>query len=246
MQLGLALHGYHNTFHHFPPGVNSPKRFPALPFLSWNARLLPYLEQQALSDQIRSAYQADPDFRKVPPHVHRKTVVAVFSCPMDPRTSGSSTKMGSLQVAFTSYLGIQGLDLFNTDGILYMDSTVRIAEVSDGTSNTLLVGERPPSADERYGWWYAGWGQAEDGSCEMIMGVRERNVAEPLCVRGPYQYGIGRIDNQCDMFHFWSLHDGGAHFLFADGSVRFLSYGVAPLMPALASRAGGETVSSFD
>jgi prepilin-type processing-associated H-X9-DG protein len=48
------------------------------------------------------------------------------------------------------------------------------------------------------------------------------------------------------MFHFWSLHDGGAHFLFADGSVRFLAYAVAPLMPALASRAGGEPASSLD
>jgi prepilin-type processing-associated H-X9-DG protein len=44
------------------------------------------------------------------------------------------------------------------------------------------------------------------------------------------------------MFHFWSLHAGGAHFLFADGSVRFLSYSAAPILPALASRAGGETV----
>ena len=47
----------------------------------------------------------------------------------------------------------------------------------------------------------------------------------------------------CDMFHFWSLHTGGAHFLFADGSVHFLNYGAAPLLPALASRAGGEAVA---
>lgn len=45
------------------------------------------------------------------------------------------------------------------------------------------------------------------------------------------------------MFHFWSLHSGGANFAFADGSVRFLRYSAEPIMPALATRAGGEAVS---
>ena len=54
------------------------------------------------------------------------------------------------------------------------------------------------------------------------------------------------VREQCDLFHFWRLHVGGAHFAFADGSVRFLSYSVNPLMPALASRAGGEAVTLPD
>jgi prepilin-type processing-associated H-X9-DG protein len=44
------------------------------------------------------------------------------------------------------------------------------------------------------------------------------------------------------MFHFWSLHAGGAQFLFADGAVHFLPYSAAHLLPALASRNGGEVV----
>jgi prepilin-type processing-associated H-X9-DG protein len=44
------------------------------------------------------------------------------------------------------------------------------------------------------------------------------------------------------MNHFWSLHSGGANFAFADGSVRFLRYEAAAIMPALATRAGGEVV----
>jgi len=44
------------------------------------------------------------------------------------------------------------------------------------------------------------------------------------------------------MFHFWSPHPGGAHFAFADGSVRFLAYSAEPVMAALATRARGETV----
>ncbi|MFO0803834.1 MAG: H-X9-DG-CTERM domain-containing protein [Gemmataceae bacterium] len=52
----------------------------------------------------------------------------------------------------------------------------------------------------------------------------------------------GRLENPCDVNHFWSPHPGGANFAFADGSVRFLSYSADPIMPALATRAGGEVV----
>jgi prepilin-type processing-associated H-X9-DG protein len=46
----------------------------------------------------------------------------------------------------------------------------------------------------------------------------------------------------CDVSHFWSPHSGGANFAFADGSVRFLSYSADPILPALATRSGGENV----
>ena len=59
---------------------------------------------------------------------------------------------------------------------------------------------------------------------------------------GVFVYGPGRITNQCDMYHFWSLHPGGANFAFADGSVRFLGYAVSPILAQLASRSGGQVV----
>lgn len=62
------------------------------------------------------------------------------------------------------------------------------------------------------------------------------------CQNGPYLFQPGDLRNNCDSFHFWSTHPGGANFAFADGSVRFLSYSADPIMPALATRSGGETV----
>lgn len=64
------------------------------------------------------------------------------------------------------------------------------------------------------------------------------------CPAGPYHFGPGRATNRCDVLHFWSLHIGGANFLFADGSVRFLSYSADDVLPALATRSGGEAVTA--
>lgn len=238
-QIGIALHGYHDSHQAFPSGVQGPLSRP-YPFLSWNAVILPHLEQDNLWNSIRGAYLQDPNFLHVPPHVHRGTVVTVFACPADPRSLSPAGKFLPEEIAFTSYLGIEGTDYRRMDGVLFLDSTIRMADVVDGTSNTLLVGERPPSADEKLGWWYAGWGQSQDGSAEMVLGVSERNVSYSECFRGPYRFGQGRIDNQCDCFHFWSLHSGGGHFSLVDGSVHFLPYSAYAIMPALATRSGGE------
>jgi prepilin-type processing-associated H-X9-DG protein len=66
---------------------------------------------------------------------------------------------------------------------------------------------------------------------------------------GPYHFGPpGSIKDAngvpqpvCDQFHFWSLHPGGANFVFADGSVHFLAYSADNVLPMMGTRAGGET-----
>ena len=82
----------------------------------------------------------------------------------------------------------------------------------------------------------------------MILGVRTLNnsIYGPNCPVGPYAFKPGKLDNQCDAFHFWSPHAGGANFLLCDGSVRFLQYSANSIMPALASRGGGEAESIPD
>jgi prepilin-type processing-associated H-X9-DG protein len=124
----------------------------------------------------------------------------------------------------------------------------RMGDITDGTSNTLAVGERPAGATLDFGWWFAGAGQAGLGVCDVILGTNEINLqtagiaAVDACPVGPYQFQAGQINNPCDQFHYWSLHSGGSNFLFCDASVHFLSYGAASVMPQLATVAGGEVV----
>jgi prepilin-type N-terminal cleavage/methylation domain-containing protein len=244
-QVGLALHQFHDAQRVLPPGCSYQNGTNPYPYMTWMTRLLPHLEQDALWRQSVDAFGQEKFFMDGP-HIPILThVLSVFACPADPRT-GEPAHLGSgVRVALTSYIGVGGTDRIRWDGVLYLDSTIRLADITDGTSNTLAVGERPASADLTYGWWYAGWGQLMDGSLDSVMGVREINVStyHPFCPRGPYKFGPGRINEPCATFHFWSPHvGGGANFLLADGDVRFLSYSAAPIMPRLATRARGEVV----
>ena len=246
-QLGLAAHQYHDAFKALPSGIRSGKLSERYPLASWLTQLLPYVEQLPLWRLTQRAYAQTRSPFKNPPHVGLDTVVPIFACPADGRADQVQfAPRDQFNVALTSYLGVEGKELTTKDGLLFQDSRVRFTEITDGASNTLLAGERPPSTDFQYGWWYAGAGQRFTGSADMILGVQEQNVLPVTagsCAPGTYAFAPGSFADQCDMFHFWSPHFGGAYFLFADGGVRFLSYDAAPLMPALASRNGGETVT---
>jgi prepilin-type processing-associated H-X9-DG protein len=90
------------------------------------------------------------------------------------------------------------------------------------------------------------------GTGEMLLGVREFNTyssgypSGDGCPVGPFSFQPGKLDEKCSMFHYWSLHPGGAHFLFADGRATLLRYPAAGVLPALASRAGREQVQLPD
>lgn len=239
-QIGLALHNYHSNNQVLPPGCSYQNGKDPYPLMSWLTRLLPYVEQEALWRQTEEAFAKDSFFRNDPPHVGLRTVMPLYVCPADPRHLSTWNFGQNVVVAFTSYLGVEGISHRERNGVLYLDSQTRFADVTDGTSYTLMVGERPPSADHRLGWWYAGTGQSRDGSAEMILGVNDLNVSVHGCPIGPYQFEAGDIRDKCDTFHFWSPHSGGAHFLFTDGAVHFLRYSAAPMLPALATRSSGE------
>ena len=244
-QLGIALHSYHDTFKRFPPGVSSKGETDPMPFLGWTARLLPYLEQPALWDETVAAFRVEKFFL-TPPHPGHKPL-PIARCPSDPRRQTVSVA-GKATQALTSYLGVEGTRAIKQDGLLYLDSSHTFAEITDGASNTLLVGERPASVNLFFGWWYGGWGQEKDGCLDLTLGVRTKNRSylDTACPPGPLPFAAPKIDDPCGHFQFWSPHPGGAHFAFADGSVRFLKYSADSVLPALATRAGGESVAVPD
>jgi prepilin-type N-terminal cleavage/methylation domain-containing protein/prepilin-type processing-associated H-X9-DG protein len=256
-QIGLALHQHHDTTGAFPPAIAEKTPRDKFQLVSWLARILPYVEQPALYADMEAAFQQSHNPFLNPPHRGLGTVVPIYRCPSDDRQYQATyvTEFSAkFLVAFTGYLGVSGRTLRSYDGVLYWNSRVTLTDITDGTSNTLAAGERPPSWDLLFGWWYAGAGQwdrgftppRDSGSCDVTLGAAELNLKSMgipqlnACPEQPYGFGPGTIQNPCDQFHFWSLHAGGSNFLFADGRVHFLTYGAAPLLPALATRAGGE------
>jgi prepilin-type N-terminal cleavage/methylation domain-containing protein/prepilin-type processing-associated H-X9-DG protein len=242
-QIGCALHHYHDSFETLPPGNSPPNGKSRYWYMGWHARILPYVEGDNLWRETERAFRSDAAFFHNPPHVGLGTVMKVYGCPTDSRVAVAQRNKVGTGIALTSYLGVAGTNYQAKDGLLFGDSAIRFAEVGDGMTNTIIVGERPPRPDFELGWWYAGVGQDGAGSCDMLLGASEIYRYGPgICPRGPYSFAPGRLDDMCDAYHFWSLHSDGANFLFGDGGVRFLRYSAAPILPALATRSGGESV----
>jgi prepilin-type N-terminal cleavage/methylation domain-containing protein/prepilin-type processing-associated H-X9-DG protein len=286
-QLGLALHNYHGTNGSFPRGVNpssSPTYRPPNfyhPYWSWMAELLPFVEQQAAYQQADNWAHTTDDWpwgsnSRKPANPVLGQFMTSYACPMDPREpiiNNQAVTSVNGPIAFTMYMGVNGTHGGPTstsrptqDGILNCSLPngrfqVQINDVVDGTSNTLAVGERPPSKDLVAGWWFAGAGYDNNGTGDVLLGAREvhynSNVRDYTtsssgvlvpCPPASSYVGLkpGSVNNSCDSTHFWSVHTGGANFLLADGSVRFLTYeldagsGPNDLFVALCTRNGGE------
>ncbi len=252
-QIGLALQQYHGVHGSFPPGMAhehgirpsvggqyyGPDVDP-FPLLHWHARLLPYLELEILWTATVKAFAESPRIIRNPPHIGRDTTIPLFQCPSeDPYAEGPYPFPPA-----TSYMGVSGTKTWSQNGVLFLDSHVRLTDITDGATNTLVVGERPPNRQKQVGQWY---GIIPHGyNIDAFLGVTEEGNPSYIhhCPIGPYQFELGSFTDQCSLMHFWSVHSGGGHFAFADGSVHFLLYSAAPILPALATRAGGESVAA--
>jgi prepilin-type N-terminal cleavage/methylation domain-containing protein/prepilin-type processing-associated H-X9-DG protein len=242
-QLSLALHQDQGVRGTFPPGMTGrdDKQYP---YLNWHVRLLPYLEQESLWRDAREAFAAEKDFLKPVHEPIRSRVMPSFVCPAD-HFALQVVSLPGRSHALTSFLGVNGRRVTVKDGILGLDSAVRIADVTDGTSQTIAIGERSPGgAKSALGWWYAGWGSDQNGEAESHLGTRTLDTGRHGAGCGtPAPFAARPIQDPCTPFQFGSVHSGGAHFAFADGSARFLSFSADAILPALASRAGGEAVA---
>ena len=245
-QLALAAHNYESTAGQFPAGVRPSRKGELYPGLSWIGQLLPQIEQGPLWSVTQNAFYERPGDPFHLPHLGILTPLKLASCPADGRQSEAHATHNGYRVAVTGYLGSLGVNFKTPTGVLYYSSKTRLTDITDGTTNTLFAGERPPSPDFWFGWWYAGAGESGTGATDTVLGARELNInASPYttaCPQGPYNFRAGKPTEMCDTFHFWSLHSGGANFAFCDGSVRFLRYDADAILPALATRAGGEVV----
>ncbi len=223
---------------------------------SYLVSLLPYVEQGAIFENI-----ANGDNKDV------ATPITVFMCPMDPRYGNTTYDKSQ---ASTSYVGITGWDYASTTrtqlgiynqadlapltGYTPASLTVTPVMVTDGTSNTIMIGERPISCDLFWGWWsfnvgydaVSGSRNASELSAESIGGAGCTPQATPgHCSAAPYFFGGGpnNVSYLCSMNQLWSCHAGGAFFGFADGSVRFIDYTAAnPLVVDLSTFAGAEVI----
>ena len=273
-QIGLALHNYHDSIGRLPAACNIgptwytgyQREAPAAgmnpatgnptdgAFFSWMFQIAPHMEQ----GNVVSAFNKNawPWWQYLP---NGQTVNGVmtksFVCPSDTRSNLQCNDGGNL-AALTGYLGVNGKDQFKEDGgqngVLYVNSGVQLHKIGDGTSNTLMVGERPPSNDLYFGWLWAGAGDSPYfGTTDVVLGVREGVGTTPGAAADFFRPGDLNDPSNLHRFHFWSLHPSGGNFLFADGGVRYITYsaggsnvgGGQTLMEALASRSGGETAT---
>nr|WP_029600926.1 DUF1559 domain-containing protein [Gemmata obscuriglobus] len=245
-QIGLALQNYHASHGRLPDGVpqNALRRPPVT--VTWMAQILAQMDQAALSEGTERALVTHPlDPLCNPPHVGFSAVVKPYQCPSDGRLTAPVATRDRLSMACTSYMGVSGKQA--NDGVMGQYPGVRLTDISDGASQTVAVGERPPPDTFQAGGWYARLAPP-NGYWGTLYGPDEDmpiiNYPPPgeRC-GGPFVFGPGRTENPCDRYHYWSLHAGGANFLFADGSVHFFRHAARDILPSLATRSGGEVVN---
>jgi prepilin-type N-terminal cleavage/methylation domain-containing protein/prepilin-type processing-associated H-X9-DG protein len=270
-QIGLALHNYHTSLGCFPPGYLSAYSSPGYetsedaytgdtgPGWSWAAMVLPYIEQNNLPINFSKPI-GDPANA-----IARVSSLPVFLCPSDggDKTFDVSTGGSSVTVAHSDYVGMFGSPEISPDpgflspdpergpksrGMFCRNVAVKFADVKDGTSNTIFVGER--SSNLAYATWTGSvmgggvppkspnpYNYGAEGAPVLVLGHTGTIYDSP-----PHtpNNSVNHVDD------FWSEHPQGANFLFVDGSVQQINDTIDPAVwRALGTKAGGEQIGGY-
>jgi prepilin-type N-terminal cleavage/methylation domain-containing protein/prepilin-type processing-associated H-X9-DG protein len=252
-QIGLALHNYHGRMGYFPPGYQTQvasDNSDLGPSWGWAAFLLDDLEHGNVGKMIRFDLPiSDPPNAGV-----RTLVLPIFACPSEIKT-GTFTVIDAngkpiVDVARGSYVAMNGVlgvtdHAWDNNGAFLRNRRLRSADITDGLSNTLFVGERATNMSsstwtgavangvvpaQRYADPVDQLANAE-GSPALVLahGSREHLPNNPLVF---------------DADATASYHVAGVNFLFGDGSVQSMSNTIAgTVFEALLTRAGGEAVN---
>jgi prepilin-type N-terminal cleavage/methylation domain-containing protein/prepilin-type processing-associated H-X9-DG protein len=211
-QIALALHNYHDTNGSLPPGYQAPGFNVGW---GWGAFLLPFLEQQNLSTQLgvsSTAFGGGANPVLATPLTQTK--LSVYVCPSD---TGPALNPFKRDHAKSNYRGVAGPYLppvyvadVDYGGVLFQNSKVRLTDITDGTSNTLAVGEcvlDVPTTKVAAIW--VGMDSSGDGVV-FISDVFWSVDAGDYRLNGPGPQA------------FSSRHPGGVQFGLCDGSVRLI------------------------
>jgi prepilin-type N-terminal cleavage/methylation domain-containing protein/prepilin-type processing-associated H-X9-DG protein len=277
-QIGLAVQEYHDIFNCFPAGPVSQWITPdfKLAAWGWTFDILPFIEQVPVHEQglKLTVFETPwPEFGT--------TIIPTYLCPSDPRENAGSLghvstssvqplglPMGNeTKLARTSYLGVLGTSFPTTSSNMESlgfdlgngvfggsGGKVKVDHIKDGTSNTVMVGERPPSLDDNWGAWASYFGVYDN----TLWAITDARLFQPYPTSIGYvgggvpcpdlaYFSEGDLVNFCHANHFWSFHNGGGNWLLCDGSVRFMNYSAGTeIIPAMASINGGEVIPTID
>jgi prepilin-type N-terminal cleavage/methylation domain-containing protein/prepilin-type processing-associated H-X9-DG protein len=258
-QMGLALHNYHDANNSFPPGYVSTQPYvdggtDTAPGWGWGTFLLPYLEQGNLYSQLNltQAIQATTPIQ---------SVLKMYLCPSDtvpPAAFMVTDAFGAnlMLAAPSSYAANCGGDESDTadptgKGVFYRNSKTRLTDIMDGSSQTILIGER--ACSNALGIWVGALnkGVVQRGPTNPNPGTSIEPAACLVLAHCHLINTVGDADGGLDDYS--SNHSGGCNILFGDGSVHFIrtiksdnpdgSYTADSLiLQAMGTRAGGEVV----